>query len=340
MPLVILLIQLTLSLVFGLAGVTKLLDLAGTRQAIRNFGAPESTVPLLSLLLPFGEIAIAIALLFRSTAAYASVAALLLLALFVVVIGINIARGQAPECHCFGQLHSRPVGWPTLTRNIVFASAAVFLITRGADLVSMTDSPLAIGIFLSLVVLAGAAIFFRKKRPDKQTATALSPGLPVGATAPLFDLPHYEGGIGSLVQLLANGKQVLLVFTSPMCGPCVSLFREIGEWQRTHTDELTVAIVSRGTIKENFVNTVRNGLQNVLLQNEHEVADLYVASVTPAALIIRNDGTIGSSLAKGADEIRALLHSTLGKSNSVSDPDSAQQSDSVGGVADAYLQTE
>jgi uncharacterized membrane protein YphA (DoxX/SURF4 family) len=308
-------LQLALSIVFGLAGITKLLDPAGTRQAITNFGAPQATVPLLSRLIPFSEIAIGVLLLFSSTAKYASVAALLLLALFIVVIGVNIARGQAAECHCFGQLYSEPVGWPTLARNIAFALGAIMLIWRREDLVSVLSSPLGIGLFLSLIALVSATLLFQKKRPGTESEQSLSPGLPLGATAPLFNLPHYEGGNGSLAQLLANDKQVLLVFTSPMCGPCVSLFQEIGEWQRTHSDELTVAIVSRGTIKENFVNTVRNGLQNVLLQNEHEVADLYLTSVTPAALIVRRDGTIGSLLAKGADEIRVLLQSTLGNGN-------------------------
>jgi hypothetical protein len=310
MPLIILLVQITLSVVFGLAGVTKLLDPAGTRQAIKNFGAPESSVPLLSRLLPLAELAVAVLLLFHSTAFYGAVSALLLLTLFIVVISVNIAKGQAPECHCFGQIYSRPVGWPTLVRNIVFALGTIVLMWRSSDLVSAISSPLGITILLALITLVGATVFFQRKRPKQNEQS--SPGLPVGTNAPLFDLPHYEGGTGSLAELLASGKQVLLVFTSPLCGPCVSLFHEIGEWQRRHGDELIVAIVSRGTIKENFVNTVRNGLQNVLLQKEQEVAELYLTSVTPAAVVIRRDGTIGSSLAKGADEIRVLLQSTLG----------------------------
>ena len=32
-------------------------------------------------------------------------------------IAIAMARGKAPDCHCFGQLHSAPAGWKTLARN-------------------------------------------------------------------------------------------------------------------------------------------------------------------------------------------------------------------------------
>jgi uncharacterized membrane protein YphA (DoxX/SURF4 family)/peroxiredoxin len=338
MPLVILLVQVALSLVFGLAGVTKLLDLAGTRRTIKDFGAPDSTVELISFLLPLTEIAVAVFLLFSSSALYASYAALVLLTLFIVVVGASILRGQTTECHCFGQVYSRPVGWSTLLRNGVFTLGAIVLIWRSSNLSSITSSAVGLGVFLTLLIVLGLSILVLRKQRRVESAQPVSRGLAVGTTAPLFDLPHYEGGTGSLPELLAQGKQVLLIFTSPLCGPCVSLFQEIGEWQRTHGNELTVAIVSRGTIKENFVNTVRNGLQNVLLQNDHEVADLYLTNVTPAGVMIRKDGTIGSLVAKGADEIRVLLKSTLTNSDGHPYLDSAGANTST--VGNAFLQTE
>ena len=338
MPLVILLVQIALSIVFGLAGVTKLLDLTGTRLAVKDFGAPDSTIEPISRLLPITEIAVAVFFLFRSTALYASYAALLMLTVFMVAIGRNIARGQPTECHCFGQLYSRPVGWSTLLRNAVFVSGAIVLIWRSSELSSVPSSVIGSAVFLSLLAVLVASIVVLRRQRSVQTLEPPSKGLAVGTTAPLFDLPHYEGGTGSLAELLAQGKQILLIFTSPLCGPCVSLFQEVGEWQRTHATELTVAIVSRGTIKENFVNTVRNGLQNVLLQNDHEVADLYLTNVTPAAVVIRKDGTIASLVAKGADEIRLLLKSTLSNSEGLTYQQPTDDNTST--VGSVFLQTE
>lgn len=40
------------------------------------------------------------------------------------------ARGRTPDCHCFGQLHSTPAGWPTIARNSVLAVVAA-LVARG-----------------------------------------------------------------------------------------------------------------------------------------------------------------------------------------------------------------
>src|SRR5213078_2242028 len=85
----------------------------------------------LGLLLPLAELAVAIALLLPATAWWGALGALALLLLFVGGIGYNLARGRHPECHCFGQLHSAPAGWPTLIRNLVLTAVAGFLVVFG-----------------------------------------------------------------------------------------------------------------------------------------------------------------------------------------------------------------
>ena len=124
MYLITILLRLGLSAVFGVAGVTKLLDQRGTRDAVKNFGSPESLAPTLALILPIAELAIAAGLLFKSTVVVSDLAALLVLGLFVLVISVNLAGGRTHDCHCFGQLYSRPLGWPTLARNVIFAGGA------------------------------------------------------------------------------------------------------------------------------------------------------------------------------------------------------------------------
>ena len=54
---------LILSAVFATAGITKLADLAGTRTAVREFGAPRAFVGPLALMLPLAELAVAFILL-------------------------------------------------------------------------------------------------------------------------------------------------------------------------------------------------------------------------------------------------------------------------------------
>jgi thiol-disulfide isomerase/thioredoxin len=100
---------------------------------------------------------------------------------------------------------------------------------------------------------------------------------------------------------------VLLLFTNPNCGPCQALLPEVGRWHREHSAKLTVALVSEGTAADNRAKTAEQGLSRVLLQKKREVADVYQAWGTPAAVVIRPDGAIGSSVAQGADTIRGLV---------------------------------
>ena len=320
--------RLALSLIFAVAGVTKFMDLDGTREAIKNFGAPASLVTALSFTLPFIELAIALGFLVNSSVAIAATGALVLLGVFIVAISINLAKGRTHDCHCFGQLHSAPLGWSTLIRNFAFAAMAAVVLwvslsgpiesiaTIFVEMSALSWALLIAGIVGTVLTLADYRR--RTKRNAKEAMATKQPeGLPINSIAPPFELEAYEGGSRSLAQLIAPGKPLLLIFTSPTCGPCVVLFNEIKDWQRTHSDALTIGLISKGTIKDNFVNVARNGLGEVLLQKEREVAEQYKALVTPTAVLVNTSGRIASPLAAGGDEIRNLLHKVLEKPQGV-----------------------
>src|SRR5205085_2967374 len=131
MTLLLLLARLLLAAVFLVAGLAKLADLAGSQQALRDFGVPARLANPFGVLLPLAELAVAVALLFPATAWWGAVGALALLLLFVGGIGYNLAHGRQPDCHCFGQLHSAPAGWPTLIRNLVLAAVAGIVVIFG-----------------------------------------------------------------------------------------------------------------------------------------------------------------------------------------------------------------
>ena len=319
MALVIALVRLILSLVFGVAGITKLTDQKGTREAVMNFGAPKAAAPSIAVVLPLIELAIAIGLLFSATAWPSALAALLVLGIFVAAISINLAQGKTHECHCFGQIYSRPLGWSTLVRNVLFALAAGAVLWNGPafqpPLVSTISQAVA-GlstwqlVILIVGVIAATGFFLQRRQATPAEQPSEQPiGIPIGSPAPDFELPDYEGGRTSLAQLLALGKPVLLIFTNPKCGPCITLFKEIRDWQTAHNDQLTIALLTFGTIKDNFVNVARNSLGRVLLQEKNEVSSLYGANLTPTAVIIDTDGRILSNFAGGGDEIRTLLKS-------------------------------
>lgn len=329
MLLTLVILRLALSVIFGVAAVTKFLDQSGAREAVKNFGVPARFAAAVAVLLPVTELAIAVGLLISTSTWYCALGALVLLSIFSIAIGYNLKRGRTHDCHCFGQLYSRPLGWPTLLRNVAFAFAAGFILWQGAPGAN-PDIWQAFNQFSSnqwlllgaLVVAAAGALVFAHRRNQRESVNPSHAvkGLPLGSAAPVFALPDYESGRTSLASLLDFGKPLMLVFVSPGCGPCVVFFKEIGRWQREYHEELTIAIISKGTIKENFVNVARNGLQTILLQEGQEVALTFGANVTPTAVVISPAGKIVSEVVAGAEEITKLLQTTLVGTGELSQP--------------------
>src|ERR1700722_775665 len=128
---VLLVARLILTAVFAFAAIGKLLDRAGPRQAVVDFGVPAGLSGPVAAALPVAELAVAVALLVPATAAWGAVGALVLLGAFVVVIARSMIRGEAPDCHCFGALHSEPAGWRALARNALLVGVAAFVAIGG-----------------------------------------------------------------------------------------------------------------------------------------------------------------------------------------------------------------
>jgi peroxiredoxin/uncharacterized membrane protein YphA (DoxX/SURF4 family) len=329
----LLVVRLVLAATFAVAGVGKLLDVRGAARAAREFGAPERLAPAIGVGLPLVELSVAAALLPRGSAPWAAAAAVALLGIFLVAIGRAMVRGEHPDCHCFGQIHSTPAGWSTLVRNAALAVLAAFVVAGGwsdpgASVTNWLGQQNVAEVGLSVaVVLLGwfsfellrqqGRILYRLETlegsPGRTHAnTRPPPGLHVGTAAPDFELVNLEGGTASLTTLLRHGKPVLLVFSDPGCGPCEELLPEVGRWQREHGDRLTIALVSAGSVEANEGKRGANRLGLVLLQKDREVAISYESYGTPSAVLISEDGQIASPIARGADEIRAALASATG----------------------------
>ena len=263
--------------VFVVAALGKLADRAGSRQAVIDFGVPAVLANPVGILLPLGELAVAIALIPASTAWWGAAGALALLLLFVAGIGMNLARGRKPGCHCFGQLHSALAGWKTLARNAALAAVAGFVVWQGHEgagpsavswLGTLSAGQLA-GLIVLLVVLGllvgtwwflvhlvrqNGRLLVRLEAlegrldaagvaPSPNGAAAQPPeGLPVGAEAPDFNLSGLYGERLTLESLRASEKPLMLLFTDPDCGPCTAMLPEIGRWQEQHAEKLTSSL--------------------------------------------------------------------------------------------------
>lgn len=130
-------------------------------------------------------------------------------------------------------------------------------------------------------------------------------GLPAGTAAPEFCLPRLDGGELSLSEL--RGKLVLLVFSSPHCGPCNTLAPKLQKFHRKHPD-LELVMVSKGEPSENRAKVKEFALTfPVVLQQQWEVSRQYAMFATPIAYLIDEAGVIMRDVAVGSDAIADLL---------------------------------
>jgi peroxiredoxin/uncharacterized membrane protein YphA (DoxX/SURF4 family) len=327
----LLIARMLLAAVFILAGVAKLSDFKGSRQAIIDFGMPALLASPLALLLPLAELAVAAALIPASTALLGAVGSLALLLLFILGIGANLARGRKPECHCFGQLHSSPAGWKTLARNGVLAALAAFVVWQEwngnvgpsaiawlgalstAQLLGLLGGVLVLSLlagqwwFLVHLLRQNGRLLVRLEVVEASVAAggSVAPsengtpvhqaeGLPVGSKAPEFVLSGLHSESITLEALRSSGKPVMALFTDPGCGPCNAMLPEVGRWQEEHVQKLTLWLISRGEVEENKTKAQEHGLSNVLLQKDWEVSESYQVRGTPSAVLISPDGKIAS----------------------------------------------
>lgn len=331
----LLLIRILLAGIFALAGIAKFLDLKGSRKAFMDFGVPPGLAMPGAIALSVAEIAIAAMFLSIETSWYAAIGASFLLLLFIIQMSYQMARGNAPDCHCFGQIHSAPVSATSIVRNIIFAVPAVFLVihgegNQGFSLLDPRVDLMQLVFGAAVVALLFAVIFTLLKISQQQTEImrrielmeliardgahveredVVSPhdGLPIGAVVADFELPDLNGKTVSLADIKSAGKPVLFFYVGPSCSPCKALVPEFETWQRDLADKLQIVFLSSGTTQENIEKIGGDVEKTILVQKHREVADLFKAQWTPTAVLMDANGRIASHAAAGDTAIRELI---------------------------------
>jgi thiol-disulfide isomerase/thioredoxin len=334
-------VKIALAFVFGLAAISKLLaGFPASRKSLSDFGVPPRLIPVLTVVLPFTEFIIAVLLLYPRLAWAGSVAGLSVLLIFNAAIVANLAVGRTPTCNCFGQIYSKPIGWSTFGRNSVLAAAGALLVWQlpkystwslSSFLASITGLEFAIfviaitgiagllleGFVILHVLRQNGRLLIRiealeiAKTADGTPARSLplpqSRGLPVGTKALPFELPNLEGSLTSLQSFLSQEKATILLFTDPNCGPCNALMPEVAAWQQTHAAEVNIVLISSGRQDINRAKAKEFGLLNFLVEKKRHVAEKYFAFGTPSAVVVSQNGNVGSQVVSGADGIRRLF---------------------------------
>lgn len=320
MPVVELGLRLLLATVFATAAVGKLTDRDGARQALHDFGMPEAGLSFSAFALPGLELLVAVGLLVTATVTVAELGALVLLTAFVAAIGRAMTRGEAPECHCFGQIHSEPAGWGALVRNVALGAVAVLLLVsspgRSLSAVGAEDLALLLVSLAGLGLSATCLTLWREVRELRATPAVrraqANTGLPRGTLAPDASLTTLDGDSVRLRELIVPGRPAALVQISPECAPCRALAPELSRWQRTFAGQLDVVAVSSGDLESNRGMAEEHGLQTLYVESQRTMGELFRVRPTPSAVLIDERGHIAAAAATGAVAIEALIRVGLG----------------------------
>jgi hypothetical protein len=309
--------------VFLAAGVGKMLDLAGARNALFGFGVSRRIARLAGPLIPAAELAAAAALVVQPTARWGGLAALILLLAFLGGIATALARGEAPDCNCFGIFHSSKAGPSAIYRNALLAAVAAFVVVQGpGPSVTAWVSDHGLGEVLAVALAAAAALAaaiagrLRNENASlrsqlervRQDLARVPPGLPVGAFAPRFELTKADGGLLALDALTASGLDTMVIFMDHACAHSREIARDVARWQTTLSERVTIAVVGGG-VAEGM--SPLDEITDVGFQVEREVREAYHVIGTPSAVLVSPDARIASSLAQGPTAIEALLRLTL-----------------------------
>jgi hypothetical protein len=264
--------------VFAVAAAAKLADRKGLRGTLAGFGLPRRAVGAGAIGLPVAELAVAALLLAGAPARAGALAALALLLLFCTAIARALARGERPDCACFGQVHSAPVGATTLARNAALGTIAALVAVGGPGhiAVQMTPVGVALGLIALAVVLNGLfswQLLRQNGRLLERVRALENPsGLPIGTAAPELDV-------------LTPGEPVALVFSEPDCGACAELEPRLERLRQARADSFEIAVVS----------------------GNMEALAAYRIPAVPSATIVGADGRIASTTASGVAAVEQLL---------------------------------
>jgi peroxiredoxin/uncharacterized membrane protein YphA (DoxX/SURF4 family) len=338
MEIVLLVLRIVLFAILFIAGIGKLLDLKGSQKAIEGFGVPNKLAKPFAVALPLAEITISILLLFVSTSWFGAIGASLLLLIFIGGMLWQMKKGNAPDCHCFGQIHSEPVGKKSLFRNVIFILLSLLLVISGQENQGLTISTLVndfadimqlilgiviIGFLFVLLlylkdVLAVQTKILRRleileiivnegQEIARDDVTTPSEGLPIGSPVPQFELPNLNGKEISVRDLINRGKPVLFFYVSPTCQPCEALLPEIAGWENELGEKINFVFISNGSAKDNLAKFNSETNREILLQKDREIADVLKTQWTPTAILINAKGMIASHPMAGDVAIRGLL---------------------------------
>lgn len=131
--------RLVLGFVFIYAAISKTADPQGFSQSIYNYKLmPDFTINFIAIAFPWIELVAGILLFFGIAIKENSTILCGLLLVFIVAIGISLARGLNIDCGCFGTVGGTKVGIQKILENVGLFILGLILIKFDSNFFSLS----------------------------------------------------------------------------------------------------------------------------------------------------------------------------------------------------------
>ena len=125
--------QVAIGVIFGIASLSKIGDLAAFTTQVHNFRlAPVWSENLIAMTLPWIELVAALALVLGVRARPGALIVTVLMAGFTIGVAVAMARGLDFECGCFGTADHTRVGAVKLGENLLMLGIAAAATRKSA----------------------------------------------------------------------------------------------------------------------------------------------------------------------------------------------------------------
>ena len=134
-------LRVFLAFVFIYAAVLKIAEPSDFSQSIANYKLmPDNFINMAAIILPWIEISAGLLLLFGVAVKENSIIISGMLIVFIVAIGISLARGLNIDCGCFGTTNGNKLGLVKLLQNFGLLVFGIILIIYNSTFLSMNKS--------------------------------------------------------------------------------------------------------------------------------------------------------------------------------------------------------
>jgi uncharacterized membrane protein YphA (DoxX/SURF4 family) len=147
-------VRTAIGIVFLMSFLGKARDVDGFLDSVVDYEILGRRIAIVlgAVVIPL-EAVVAISLLTGIQARVGEVLALVLLGIFTVGVGVNLARGRRVACGCFGARDKERISTRTMFRLALLAAGVAVALVYGSTMPLITESLVGTAVRISLVVL-------------------------------------------------------------------------------------------------------------------------------------------------------------------------------------------